>query len=106
LEVGGVEGALSRSVVAAVGTSTGMLLTFLLVPRLRNFLGLANPNLLGWGLVGGSAVTAVALSRIIQFGWDPDVLWPDWTRQLRHLLIPSVVTRAGRPLLALLPDQA
>jgi magnesium-transporting ATPase (P-type) len=103
LEVGGVEGTLSRSVVGAVGTSTGMLLSVLLVPPLRTFLGLANPNLLGWGLVGGSAATAVALSRLIQFGWDPDVLWPDWTRHLRRLLIPPG-TGAGRLILPLVPE--
>jgi magnesium-transporting ATPase (P-type) len=65
LEVGRVEGTLSRSVVGAVGGSAVLLASAVTLPPLRDFLGLLSPSALGWGVVGGSAATAVAISRLI-----------------------------------------
>ncbi len=63
LDAGRVEGSLSSTVVAAVAGSAGLLVSLLTVPALRNLLALAAPTLASWGVVGGSAVAAVVLSR-------------------------------------------
>jgi magnesium-transporting ATPase (P-type) len=65
LEVGRVEGLLSRSVVGAVGVSVATLVSAVTIPPIRNALGLLSPSLLGWGVVGGAAASAVVISRAI-----------------------------------------
>jgi magnesium-transporting ATPase (P-type) len=64
VEVGRVEGLLSRPVVNAVGASVALLVTAVL-PPLSGALGLVTPSLLGWGVIGASAVSAVVLSRAV-----------------------------------------
>ncbi len=63
LDAGRVEGTLSRSVLAAVAGSAGLLVSLLTVPSLRNLLALAAPSPLSWAVVGGSALSAVLLGR-------------------------------------------
>jgi magnesium-transporting ATPase (P-type) len=65
LEVGRVEGLLSRPVINAVLVSFAMLIGSVTVPPVRNSLGLLSPSLLGWGVVGGGAVSAVLVSRLV-----------------------------------------
>jgi magnesium-transporting ATPase (P-type) len=65
LEVGRVEGTLSRSVVGAVAGSAAFLASAVTIPPLRDFLGLLSPSVLGWGVVGGAAASAVVISRAI-----------------------------------------
>jgi magnesium-transporting ATPase (P-type) len=65
LEVGRVEGTLSRPVINAVGGSLALLVSAVTVPPLRNSLGLLAPSMLGWGVVGASAAAAVLISRAI-----------------------------------------
>ena len=65
LEVGRVEGMLSRSVMGAVGVSAATLVSAVTIPPIRNALGLLAPSLLGWGVVGGAAASAVVISRAI-----------------------------------------
>jgi magnesium-transporting ATPase (P-type) len=65
LDAGWTEGNLNRSVLGAVAGSAGMLASALTWRPLRELLGLARPNLMGWGLVGAGAVAAVALSRVL-----------------------------------------
>jgi cation-transporting P-type ATPase I len=65
LEVGRSEGSLTSSVASAVTVSTGVLLAALTVPALRNFLSLAMLSPFGWMLVGGDAVIALGLSRVL-----------------------------------------
>ncbi|HLJ69171.1 MAG TPA: cation-transporting P-type ATPase, partial [Chloroflexota bacterium] len=63
LDAGRAEGSLTRSVLAAVTGSAGLLLAGLTLPPLQSFLGLVVPSPLGWLLIGGSAMAAVAFSR-------------------------------------------
>jgi magnesium-transporting ATPase (P-type) len=65
LDAGRVEGTFSRSVMGAVGGSVALLVSSVAFPPLRNFLGLLSPNPMGWGIVAGSCVAAVAISRAI-----------------------------------------
>lgn len=65
LDVGRSEEGLTRSVLGAVAGSTAVLLATLLVPPLRNFLNLVTPGPLGWTLIGGWALGAVVLNRIL-----------------------------------------
>jgi magnesium-transporting ATPase (P-type) len=65
VDAGFGEDGLSRSVMGAVGASTGLLVSALTVPPLRNLLGLAAPTPLGWALVGTSALTAILVNRIL-----------------------------------------
>jgi cation-transporting ATPase I len=62
LDAGWSNGAPSRSVVKAVAASGGLLASTLLVPTLRDLLGLGQPTPLGWALIGIGATAAVALS--------------------------------------------
>jgi cation-transporting P-type ATPase I len=80
LDAGRVEGTLSPSVSGAVGGSVALLLAALGIPPVRTFLGLTSPNLTGWGLAGCSSVAAVLLSRLIEHGWRPGMVLPDWAR--------------------------
>jgi hypothetical protein len=64
LEVGRVEGTLSRPVVGAVGSSFAILFATVAFPPLRNLLALQTPSLLGWGVIGASAASAVVISRL------------------------------------------
>jgi len=65
LDVGWAEGGLSRSVLGAVAGSAGMLLAAIAVPQARSFLSLTMLPPLGWALVGGGAVVAVLLGRML-----------------------------------------
>jgi magnesium-transporting ATPase (P-type) len=65
LDAGVVQGSLSRSVGNAVAASAALLVSTVTLPFIRNALGLVSPSLLGWGAVGASSVTAIALSRLI-----------------------------------------
>jgi magnesium-transporting ATPase (P-type) len=62
LDAGWAEGSLTPSVLTAVAGSAGVLLAALTVPPIRDFLALGTPTLLGWGLIGGGALLAMALS--------------------------------------------
>jgi calcium-translocating P-type ATPase len=66
LDVGWVQGTMSRSVRNAVGVSGAVLLSTLMLPGLRGFFGLMPPSLFGWGVVGVSSASAVVLSRLIR----------------------------------------
>jgi hypothetical protein len=65
LDVGRVEGTLSRPVVNAVGGSVALLVSTVTLPPLRAPLSLVAPSLLGWGVIGASAAGAVLISRAI-----------------------------------------
>jgi cation-transporting ATPase I len=65
LDLGRVEGSLSRSVVGAVGASAGLLVSTLTLPPLQRLLRLQTPSPFGWAVVGLSAASAVVLSRIL-----------------------------------------
>ncbi len=65
LDAGRAEGGLTRPVLAAVGGSLGVLAVTLTVPPLRNFLSLAMSTPFGWVLIGGGAVLAVVMSRVL-----------------------------------------
>jgi hypothetical protein len=65
LDAGRVQGAISGSVIKAVGVSVALLVSTVSLPPLRNFLGLISPTPLGWGVVGASSAAAVAISRVI-----------------------------------------
>ena len=75
LEVGRVEGILSRSVVYAVAGSVALLVSSVTVPPVRNFLGVVSPTLPNWGIVGLSSVGAVLVSRLVSAleGFRPTV---------------------------------
>jgi magnesium-transporting ATPase (P-type) len=65
LDVGRAEGTLSRSVIGAVAGSTGVLVSSLTVPPLRNLLGLVTPTPFSWGVIGVGTVAAVLVSRAV-----------------------------------------
>jgi magnesium-transporting ATPase (P-type) len=65
LDAGRVQGAISRSVIGAVGVSGAVLGAAITVPPLRDFLGLLTPSPLGWGVITVSAASAVLMSRAI-----------------------------------------
>jgi magnesium-transporting ATPase (P-type) len=67
LDAGWTEGNLNKSVLGAVGASTGLLVSALTIAPVRNLLGLAAPTLVGWGLMGGGTLAAVALSRLLGY---------------------------------------
>jgi magnesium-transporting ATPase (P-type) len=67
--LGWVEGTLTPSVMAAVGSSAGALLLLLAVPALRTFFEVAVPAPIGWALVGASGLVAPALNRLVG-EWD------------------------------------
>jgi calcium-translocating P-type ATPase len=83
LEVGRVEGTLSRPVVGAVSTSFAILFGTVTFPPLRNMLGLQTPSLVGWGVIGASAASAVVLSRLIDAVRETASLATvDWSKML------------------------
>jgi magnesium-transporting ATPase (P-type) len=65
LDVGRVEGTLSRAVVGTVLGSAGVLTSAFTVPPLRNVLGLVTPTPFSWGVIGMSSVAAVLVSRAV-----------------------------------------
>jgi magnesium-transporting ATPase (P-type) len=91
LDAGQVEGSLSGSVVGAVGASTGLLVSALTLPPLRNLLGLAAPTPFGWALIGGSALAAVAINRVLSMA---DAL-PPAVRAVRESLPNGEAPRLG-----------
>jgi magnesium-transporting ATPase (P-type) len=65
LDAGRTQGTISRSVIHAVGASAVLLGSAVLIPPVRNFLGLLTPSPLGWGVIAASAGAAVLMSRAI-----------------------------------------
>lgn len=63
LDVGRVEGSLTRSVFSAVAGSVGVLIATLTAPPLRDFLALVTPAPGSWLLVGAASLVAVLLGR-------------------------------------------
>jgi cation-transporting P-type ATPase I len=86
LDAGRAEGTLTRSVFGAVAGSTGVLVTALTLPPLRDFLGLVALTPAGWALVGIGALAAVLLGRGLSF--SPTLARP----QLRLLPAPAATT--------------
>jgi calcium-translocating P-type ATPase len=94
LDAGRVQGFISRSVIQAVGASAVALGSAMTVPPLRDFLGLVTPMPLGWGVIGGAAVTAVLMSRAIsELGRAPstaltqdETTAPSWLTMLQNAL--------------------
>lgn len=65
LDAGRAHGDLTRPVIGAVAASGGALLALLTVPSLRTFFDLVSPTPMGWALIGGSAIAAPLLSRVL-----------------------------------------
>jgi magnesium-transporting ATPase (P-type) len=65
LDAGRTEGRLTRSVFGAIAGSTGMMIATLGVPPLRTFFDLVLPGPLGWAHIGGGALLAVVLNRLL-----------------------------------------
>jgi calcium-translocating P-type ATPase len=65
LDAGWAEGRLSGPVAGAVAGSAGLLAATLLLPPVRNVLGLALPGPLGWSLLGASAAASVLVNRLL-----------------------------------------
>ena len=61
LEVGRVEGTLSRQVVGAVAGSVAVLFATIAFPPLQNLLGLQMPSAFGWGAITAASGSAVLL---------------------------------------------
>ncbi|HEY7330324.1 MAG TPA: HAD-IC family P-type ATPase [Gemmataceae bacterium] len=68
LDAGWSEGNLNLPVLGAVGGSAAFLVSTLTLSPLRNLLGLAVPSAPGWLLIGGGALAAVALNRVLAAG--------------------------------------
>ncbi len=68
LDAGWSEGNLNLPVLGAVGGSVAFLVSTLTLSPMRALLGLAMPTAAGWSLIGGGAVAAVTLSRILAAG--------------------------------------
>jgi cation-transporting P-type ATPase I len=68
LDAGWSEGNLNLPVLGAVGGSAAFLASTLTLSPMRTLLGLDMPTAVGWSLIGGGAVAAVALSRILAAG--------------------------------------
>ncbi|HEV2404682.1 MAG TPA: cation-transporting P-type ATPase, partial [Ktedonobacterales bacterium] len=91
LDAGWAEGSLTPSVLTAVAGSASVLLAALTVPPIRDFLTLGTPTLLGWGLIGGGALLAMALSHGLA------------SRTSRPAPATVAMTTASEPRLRLLP---
>ena len=65
LDAGRTEGGLTRIVLGAVGGSFAVLLATVTIPPVRSFLSLVMPTPLGWAVIGGAGLAAVALSRVL-----------------------------------------
>jgi cation-transporting ATPase I len=64
LDVGWSDGHLTPPIVGAIGGSAALTASAIALPPLRQFLGLAVPGPVGWGLIGGSVAAAIVLSRV------------------------------------------
>jgi calcium-translocating P-type ATPase len=64
LDVGRVEGSLTRSVFGAVVGSAGVLVAALTFPPLRNFLSLATPSPGAWAIVAAAALAGALVGRL------------------------------------------
>jgi len=88
LDVGWSEGNLTSSVLGAVTGSTGVLLATLVIPSLRTLLNLVPPSPLGWLLIGGGALAAVGLSRVL--------IWQDnYPQAQTQLALPAPAAPAA-----------
>ncbi|MDQ3548402.1 MAG: HAD-IC family P-type ATPase [Chloroflexota bacterium] len=85
LDVGWSEGGLSRSILGAVASATGLLVATLMLSPLRTFLGLAMPTPVGLGLVAGATIAAVFIGRLRSVSAFIDSARP------RILPVPSVI---------------
>jgi magnesium-transporting ATPase (P-type) len=65
LDSGWAEEGLTAPILGAVSASAGVLAATLTVRPVRELLGLGLPTPLGWSLLGGGALAAVALSRAV-----------------------------------------
>jgi calcium-translocating P-type ATPase len=77
LDMGWVEGRISPSVLGAVGGSAGVLAAAMTLPPLRDLLGVVVPRPLGWMLVAGGALVALAGSRAFSTLALPATTQPD-----------------------------
>jgi magnesium-transporting ATPase (P-type) len=82
LDAGRAEGHLTPSVLSAVAGSGSMLLATLALPPLRRLFNLVALSPLGWLLIGGGAVGAVAMNRTLA----SSALF----NRLPHAMVPSV----------------
>jgi magnesium-transporting ATPase (P-type) len=71
LDAGWAEGQLDSSVLAAVGSSAGVLVAALTLPPVRALLGLPLPGPLAWSLIGGGGLAAVLFSRLLAVAGEP-----------------------------------
>jgi phosphoserine phosphatase len=65
LDAGWVEGRPSGAVAGSVAASGGLLAATMLVPPVRQVLGIAAAGPLGWALIGASAAASVLLNRLL-----------------------------------------
>jgi calcium-translocating P-type ATPase len=75
LDAGWSEGNLNLPVLTAVGGSAAFLVSTLTLSPMRTLLGLALPTAAGWSLIGGGALAAVAISRLLAVagsGWSTE----------------------------------
>jgi magnesium-transporting ATPase (P-type) len=91
LDAGWSEQNLNLPVVGAVGGSAAFLLATLTLRPLRDLLGLALPAPVGWTLMGGGAVAAVVISRLLA------AAGPEW---LGPLALPDRRPAGAEPYLA------
>jgi magnesium-transporting ATPase (P-type) len=68
IDMGRVEGTLSKSVASAVAGSLALMAGCIVVPPVAGVFGLVSPGVAGWGLIGASAAGAVVVSRAIPHG--------------------------------------
>jgi hypothetical protein len=93
------EGNLNLPVLAAVSGSTAFLISTLTLNPSRNLLDLSLPTSAGWLPIGGGALAAAALSRLIAVagsGWSSEAngepcveLRPTRRRELEHWIEPE-----------------
>ena len=65
LDLGWSGGKLSTPMLGSIAGSAGMMALALGVPAARSFLGLAMPTPVGWALIGGATLSAVAVGRLV-----------------------------------------
>jgi calcium-translocating P-type ATPase len=88
LMAGRAEGHLTRPVLGAVGGSLGVLLAAFSIPPLRRFLSLVIPPPAAWLLVGGSALAALLLNRLLS-GIPQRVSKPEEATQPLSVELPT-----------------
>ncbi|WP_040447157.1 cation-translocating P-type ATPase [Ktedonobacter racemifer] len=66
LDIGRSEGTLTRPVLAAVASSSAVLIAAMTLPLLRDLLQFVTPTPIGWAILGASALLAFALNRLFE----------------------------------------